>query len=74
MLEYVKYHTFIHSRNLFGTSAYLTFTVDKIISTIARHLQNMATEEVCNVSFNVWMLDIVFGVVTDCISRIVFLV
>lgn len=30
---------------MFGTDAYLTFTIDKIIITIARQLQNMACEE-----------------------------
>uniref|UniRef100_A0A915PT96 Histone deacetylase interacting domain-containing protein n=1 Tax=Setaria digitata TaxID=48799 RepID=A0A915PT96_9BILA len=32
-------------RKMFGTAAYLTFTMDKIIITIARQLQNMSSEE-----------------------------
>ncbi|CAG9530857.1 unnamed protein product [Cercopithifilaria johnstoni] len=33
-------------RKMFGTAAYLTFTMDKIIITIARQLQNMCCEDV----------------------------
>ncbi|EFO25910.1 hypothetical protein LOAG_02581 [Loa loa] len=33
-------------RKMFGTAAYLTFTMDKIIITIARQLQNMSCEDV----------------------------
>ncbi|KAM3721596.1 Paired amphipathic helix protein Sin3a [Dirofilaria immitis] len=32
-------------RKMFGTAAYLTFTMDKIIITIARQLQNMSCED-----------------------------
>nr|CTP81770.1 BMA-SIN-3 [Brugia malayi] len=32
-------------RKMFGTAAYLTFTMDKIIMTIARQLQNMSCED-----------------------------
>lgn len=33
-------------RCMFGTEAYITFTMDKIISTIGRQLQSMASDEV----------------------------
>ncbi|KHN75090.1 Paired amphipathic helix protein Sin3a [Toxocara canis] len=33
-------------RNMFGTDAYITFTMDKIITTMGRQLQAMSTEEV----------------------------
>ena len=33
-------------RNMFGTDAYITFTMDKIITTLGRQLQAMFTEEV----------------------------
>ncbi|VDN06343.1 unnamed protein product [Thelazia callipaeda] len=41
-------------RKLFGTAAYLTFTMDKIIITIARQLQNMSTEDANVASMNLY--------------------
>uniref|UniRef100_A0A915BD67 Paired amphipathic helix protein Sin3b n=1 Tax=Parascaris univalens TaxID=6257 RepID=A0A915BD67_PARUN len=36
----------ISCRNMFGTDAYITFTMDKIITTMGRQLQAMSSEEV----------------------------
>ncbi|VDO27431.1 unnamed protein product [Onchocerca flexuosa] len=41
-------------RKMFGTAAYLTFTMDKIIITIARQLQNMSCEDANIASINLY--------------------